>query len=548
MELTGAMSRVEGIYIAILSTVKPSPLKSEDQAASWGLSESVYCAALAGLGFIGAAVLTIATRWGIGLYADSIVYIGVARNILDGKGVTFLNDVGEITPVTQYPPFYSVTIALAGLVGLDPLEGARWISILFYIGNALLLAYIAYSSTSSYGAALLASFLALSAFPMVSIHSQALSEPMFIFLVLLGFSFLVDYLHRSKPWMLHGCALIIGASCLVRYVGIALIMTVILAILCLSDAGWRKRITDATMFSIESSVPLAAWLVRNYWLAGTATNRTFGFHPPTLRDLLPGIDTVAHWLIPAAIIDAAPWWSRSLIAIVFLGLLWLARKVDLSRSKFPHLLVFCILGYGMFLLVSLSLNDQPLYLDTRTLALPYVAVMILAVVVMTDWRRASNLMGKSWKRFNFDCWLIIILAVQMVNGAAWLRHSYFNGIGFAMEWRISELLKFVKDAPVPLVVFSNAPDFIYTLTGKPAFMIPRKVDPTRRVVNSRYAAETTAMHDELKRRNAVLVYFNGEGRLWYLPSIEELEAQLPLQVVKAAADGAVYNLKGTKLP
>ena len=140
------MSRVEGINIPILSTVKPFPLKSEDQVASWGLSKSGYCAALAGLGFIGAAVLTIATRWGIGLYADSIVYIGVARNILDGKGVIFFNDVGEITPVTQYPPFYSVTIALAGLVGLDPLEGARWISILFYVGNALLLAYIAYSS------------------------------------------------------------------------------------------------------------------------------------------------------------------------------------------------------------------------------------------------------------------------------------------------------------------------------------------------------------------------------------------------------------------
>jgi hypothetical protein len=135
--------------------------------------------------------------------------------------------------------------------------------------------------------------------------------------------------------------------------------------------------------------------------------------------------------------------------------------------------------------------------------------------------------------------------VQLINGVAWLRHSYFNGIGFSSEiWRGSELLRFVKDAAAPLVVFSNAPDFIYTLTGKRGFMIPHKIDPDSRRPNQRFGAESAAMHEQLEKRNAVLIYFNDEDRLWYLPSISELEAKFPLQVIKQAKDGAIYRLNG----
>jgi hypothetical protein len=67
--------------------------------------------------------MIIATHLGIGLYPDSIVYIGTARSILNGDGVRFLNDIGQIAPVTQYPPLYSLMIAALGVLGLDPLDG-----------------------------------------------------------------------------------------------------------------------------------------------------------------------------------------------------------------------------------------------------------------------------------------------------------------------------------------------------------------------------------------------------------------------------------------
>ncbi len=502
-------------------------------------------AAVTGLVFIVTAVLWLATRWGIGLYTDSIVYIGAARSILAGDGFQFLNDIGQLTPITQYPPGYSWLIAAFAWTGLDALDAARWVSLVFCAGNSLLVAYIAYRSTASYGATLLAVFLSFAAFPMVYINSQALSEPPFIFLTLLGFCFLARYLQESHNASIYWFALAIGLSCLVRYVGIAFGVTGAAVILFHGRADWRKRFIDAATFSVLSALPIVAWLVRNYFSAGNAVNRTFGFHLPALADLLPSIDTVGHWLLPTSIVDNSPWPARLFLLLVFLFFCGLASRVDWRRSWYPRLMVYCVVGYGSFLFISFSFNDQPLYFDTRTMALPYVAAMIVGLTVLTEWLRKNRSPKKSWRWFAFDCAMAVFLALQLVNGVVWLRLSYLGGIGFATEtWRQSELLKFAKNAPVSTPIVSNAPDFIYTLTGRRTAMIPYKVDPSNRQPNMLFAQSLAVMREQLKQPNAVFVYFNDDQRLWYLPSIKELETNLPLEKIKNVSDGAIYGLKG----
>jgi len=502
-------------------------------------------AAVSGLVFFGAAVLWLVTRWGIGLYPDSIVYIGAARSLLAGNGFQFLNDIGQLAPITQYPPGYSWLIAAFARTGSDALEAARWVSIFFCAGNSLLVATIAYRSTASYGATFLAVFLSFAAFPLVYINSQALSEPPFIFLTLLGFCFLERYLRESNGASIYWFALAIGSSCLVRYVGIAFGLTGAAVILFHGRADWRKRFIDAATFSVLSAIPIVAWVIRNYLLAGNAVNRTFSFHLPSLADLLPSLDTAGHWLLPTSVVDNAPWPARLFLLLVFLLICWLARYLDGSRSWHPRLMVYYAMGYGSFLFISFSFNDQPLYFDTRTMALPYVAAMLVAVTVMTEWLRKKRSKDKSWRWFGFDCALIFLFALQFVNGALWLQLSYASGIGFAVEsWRRSELIAFAKRAPAAAPIASNAPDFIYTLTARQTIMIPHKVHPWTRQPNEHYGQAITAIGEQMKRPDAALVYFNDEDRLWYLPSIKELETQLPLQVVKKTADGGIYGLQG----
>lgn len=519
--------------------------KRQSEAPTLALAAGQLRLAAAGLALVGMGVLWLAMRWGVGLYSDSIVYLGTARVILEGDGVSFLNDAGIIAPVVQYPPLYPATMAVFGWFGLDPLDGARWFSVMCYGANALLVAYITYNVTSSSVASLLASLLALSAFPMVYIHSQALTEPMFIFMIFFGFCFLALYLRDSRPVMFYACVLSVGLSCLARYVGIAFILTGGMAILCLSNSSWQKRLTDAVKFSFLSSLPLAFWVLRNFILARNPVNRTFSFHPPSLQDFLPATETIAHWFIPITIVEIFPWLAPVTTMVAFIVLGWLFREAECLRSERSRLLLYCVFGYASFLLVSWTFNDQPLELDTRTFALPYVALMILTICAATERLRRSRYHENLFWRFSVHCLLILILAVQTVNGVVWLRYSYWNGIGFTIEqWRNSELLTFVKNATTPLLIFSNAPDFIHTLTGKRAFLIPPKLLRSTQKANPRYVEETAAMGEELTRNNAVLIYFNDENRLWYLPSIKELQSNLPLRVVKRATDGAIYRLNG----
>jgi len=508
------------------------------------MSSSTLCAAVLGLVFIGACILLISTPWGLALHQDSIVYIGVARSILNGHGIYFLNEVGALAPVTVYPPLYSVMIAVFSMFGLDPLDGARATSTFFFAANAALVAFITYRATSSKIATLLASYLALSAFPMVHIHLQALSEPMFIFLSFLGFCLLVAYFSDSQPRMLCWAALTIALSSLTRYVGIATILTGTVAILWFGKQYWKKRLIDAATFFGFSSLPLIGWVLRNYSLAGNTVNRTFGFHPPGLTDLVPATDTICQWLLPVGWGDSTPWVNRVIVGALFLSLVWICKKMGFPRSRYAQVAGLSVLIYCGFLLISWSIVDQPLYFDTRTLAFPYVGVMIVAVSIVTPWLRATRPRAKSWRWFGFDCLIITIFMAQSVLAVTWLRESYSNGLGFSTgRWRTSELMKFAKTANFPGTIFSNAPDYIYTITGNRAAMIPRKIDPNNGLPNKRYSDEITEMKERLLKSNGFILYFDTENRLWFLPSKDELEMKLPLQAIKTATDGTIYTLR-----
>jgi hypothetical protein len=316
------------------------------------------------------------------------------------------------------------------------------------------------------------------------------------------------------------------------------------AILWLSKQYWKKRVIDAGMFFGLSSLPLIGWVLRNYSLAGNTVNRTFGFHPPGLIDLAPATDIIYQWLLPVGWGDSTPWVNRVVVGALFLSLAWMCTKIGFPRSRYAQVAGLCVLGYCGFLLTSWSLNDQPLYFDTRTLALPYVGVMIVAVSIVTQWLRATRPQAKSWRWFGFDCLIITILMAQSMMAVSWLRESYSNGLGFSIErWRRSDLMQFVKTVPFSGAIFSNTPDFIYTITGNRAAMIPRKIDPTNGLPNRHYSDEINEMKQGLSKSNGFILYFDTESRLWFLPSKDELETKLPLQAIKTAMDGTIYALR-----
>ncbi len=508
------------------------------------LSGFFFRALIGGLALLAFLTTLIATPWGIGLAPDSLAYVGIARRLLDGYGVTYFTDAGGFSPVNHYPPLYPIMLAGVGLMGLDPLTAARWLNAFLFAGNVVLISLVVFTATSSLGATLLAGFLAFTSFPMVQIHSMAWSEPLFMLFAFSGLFFLVVYLHRSNRWMLYASGVSIALSCLTRYAGIAFLGTAALGIFFLNPHNRKKRIADTVVFFTLASLPLMLWAVRNYLLAGSATNRVAGFHPPGVADLITAVNSGCLWIFPAGVLTL-PVWVRAalLVGFVFL-LLRFGQAAGFSQTPLFKLAGLLLGGYVFFLLAARSFLDNAIRFDTRILSPAYVAGMIIVLSIMAHWLKTKILGSQSAPRLLFYLLVILVSVAQTTAGMAWWRQSYTDGIGFdGSAWRNSELVKFVNNVKSSAVVFTNVPDILYMLTGRLTAMIPRKNDPQSGLPNKQYRVEISAMKERLRATGGAVAYFHAEQRLWYLPSEAELQRDAGLRLVATTKDGYIYRLE-----
>ena len=112
------------------------------------------------------------------------------------------------------------------------------------------------------------------------------------------------------------------------------------------------------------------------------------------------------------------------------------------------------------------------------------------------------------------------------------------------------MLERIKQLPPGVPVYTNGPDAVYLLTGRPVRAIPAKEDVLMAHVPARaerliknYQGELNLMAQELRRLRGVVVYLNGIHWRWYYPSREELIQGAPLDLVEQFADGAIYRAR-----
>ena len=162
-------------------------------------SNRVLFAALASCAVMGGAIIVWATPWGVGLSPDSAIYIGGARSLSEMTGYSQPVDASTYSPIVHYPPLYSASLAILGGLGLDLFQAARWLNTVLFGANAMLAGYVVFKATRRRGWAVAAAALMATAFPLTQVHTMAWSEPLFIFLELCVWLFLLDYSRSLSP-------------------------------------------------------------------------------------------------------------------------------------------------------------------------------------------------------------------------------------------------------------------------------------------------------------------------------------------------------------
>jgi hypothetical protein len=338
----------------------------------------------------------------------------------------------------------------------------------------------------------------------------------------------------------------IALAALARYAGLAAIAAGGIALLLWGSPSWARRWGRAAIFGAAASAPLLAWLLRNRSVEGSLTGKQLVVHAISGSRARQGLDSLSAWLLP----DVAPapvrYAALLLVALAVLAACWYARgraeaALDLRHRTRIRLGVRVFgtfaLVYAALVFATVSLFDAHVPLDARLLAPLYAVVVVLALA------GAARLSARLPRIRSAALWaLVLIAAVSLTRTALWAVGSDLDGLGYASRvWRESALVAEVRALRDEVRVFSNAPDALYALTGRPARLLPLKADPFTRHENARYAEELGRLEGDLRGRSGVVVYFRWLRWRWYLPSERELVERLRLVTVATAREGAMYG-------
>jgi 4-amino-4-deoxy-L-arabinose transferase-like glycosyltransferase len=507
------------------------------------------------LSLLGILVLLYVTAWGVGVSPDSTVYIGAARHLLHGEGLSVLGGrSGQLEPLTHYPPLYPALLALASVGRSDPLAAARWVNALVFGANILLAGLSARLSArrSAAGAGLVASLLVACAPDLLEIHSMAWTEPLFILFCMAALLLLAAYLERGRRALLLLAGLMAALAFLTRYVGVVLVGTGACALLCFDERGERerrRRFADALLFGFTGCLPMLLWMLRNSLLSGDATDRRFVFHPVSLSQLASALSTVSTWLLLGKVrtgVRAAVFLFEIACLLALSVFLWRKQggmKMRGLLSGLPALVALFIIFYLCFLVFTASFIDFDTVFDERALA-PVHALGIVLAVSLAHRLFGTEARGRAlnWTRLLPGLLAVVFVASYALRGTSWVWERRGDGQGYTSRaWARSATIERIRALPPETLIFSNGYDAVYFLTGRRAAFIPEKIVHGTGRPNRLYEAQLAHVREQLLEHDGVLVYFDRFPERAYLPSEDELRERLELYLVSREQDGSIYR-------
>ncbi|KAA0233436.1 MAG: hypothetical protein JJLCMIEE_02151 [Acidimicrobiales bacterium] len=511
----------------------------------------------AGIGLVGFVAVLLGTPDGAVVSTDSATYVGVARNIVDGLGVTepFTQVLDPFTPAEAlafdgaaplmlWPPLYPLVLALPGLFGIDPTSSAATINALCLAAAAFLVVLLTFRLATGraklrLGAGAVAGMALLLPYVFLQTFLFALSEPLYIVLSVGALFALADYLRSPRVVPLVALTLLSSAAAMTRFIGLALVATSVVAVLTLAPGERRVRLRHAALAAL-AAVPPIVWSLYSSSQAARSVLRV-GWHPPHRSDLEGMVQTTTEWFVP----PGAP----TALRVVVLGAVVAASAVAILaiRKKGPGsgALVACwlyVVLYVCFLLASVTLlEDRFVPLEGRQLA-PLWPVTVVAITsgAARWWRRdrptlviaaaalvAVGLVGTG-------LYLAVDTAEQLAGGPPTL----------AQDAGTAEIDDFLADLPVGTVVFSNSPAAVYDATQRYVMSVPQRDLPGSGTPNPDIDTDLAELAEIVDGNDTVIVMYSlGAFLSPYLVTTGELQEALGVEAIAEFPTAVVLSAK-----
>ena len=519
-------------------------------ARCWRTRFPLLIVVLAGLGT--AHILVRTATDGAVIEGDSVCFLSVARNFLAGEG--WREYSGK--PLTGWPPLFPLLLAALNGVGIDPVEGGRWVHaaafgwIIFAAGLYL------HSHLRSRLLGLAATAIIAASLPLSHFMVRFLTEPLFVLLTLLALIQLAAFLNRGARTSLWWAAVLTALAALTRYPGVALIGTGVLLLLGRRTPPLAVRLKDALAFGTVSSVPLAGVLVHNWAVSGSLTGRKEMSGQSLSDGLSQIVEVFGEWVVPPNMPDGVAYLLWLGVGLVGLAAVVLGVPRMRSNSHKPDPVTPPSVGLGpmlpfggfalaylvfMIVVVPFAVGQA---IDSRYL-LPVYVPLVLAAVLLLDRFLSIEATGRmvairsvltslvllgacAHIGFSVDRHIHITRQAWTAGNKAWMINS--------RSWEDSEILHYIRDNPINGKIFSDKPSL--------AWFWSRTAAPTEHHL---LPAEIT-IHNFT---SAIMEWTDGDGGhvLWFrkwkpLYDFDELDIRvLPgMEPVAELSDGVVFRV------
>lgn len=461
---------------------------------------------------VSAVVVLRATSHGVGLSPDSLQYLAAGESAASGNGLTTIGWDGTPTALTHYPPGFPLVLAAAARLGWQPQAFARFANIALFAITIVLVTVIARRLVPEPSWAAPATAVACAfAHDLIVIHSMAWSEPLCLTLTVGGIVALDSAIARGSAKWLAVAGGAAAAAAVVRYVGVANIGFVALAVLIWWPGSQWKRIRNAAVVSLLAALPLLVVLVsgasaRNATLA----NRAVQWHPIGVGDVGVAAAVVAKWVTPlsdATYISAV--WLAALGVLTVILLALRARRPapsDLSPEsrRLAAILLLSAASYFAVLVLAMSLVDAQTTFEPRLLVPVFIVAIILGVAWLARQARAGGLV-----RLAALAILGLLIGANVLQFYPWQREAHRHGLALRRLDRAAEaLVNLTKQLPTEAQIYSNDPFYLRLQATRRVAGVPRQLDPNSRLPNMQHADQVQAICDSALRRPTFLVLFD----------------------------------------
>ncbi len=349
---------------------------------------------LAALALLGAAlILARQVNYGVSIDTDSMNFITVARNLLAGEGLV---ELSTKTDFVVTPPLYPLLLAGSSLFIFDPLDVAGPL-------NAAIFGLTIFAAGQWLRQRIHSRFLVLwtclailFALPLAHWASVVMTDTPFVLFVTLALLQTDNFLQKGKQTSLLWAAVFTALACLTRYIGPALIFTVLPLLLFQRGIAPFEKLKRIGLYAAISATPICLWLLRNF----LRFDSPMGNRPPTNYALPRILDEVISHLTRWLFLDLslgefhvfaeAVTGLALLILVIALGVTLRAQQKAAAWTDLTSLCLFpaFTLVYFIFLIQAVQTSGiGPRY---RYLLPVYIPLLFTAVLVIDRFLRAEQ--------------------------------------------------------------------------------------------------------------------------------------------------------------